>query len=408
MTHQTVLVINCGSSTVKYQLLELPSETVIVKGLFDGIGEKQAHHHYCWQDNDENVVMAALSYSDCFMAIADLFSKHEWVKPDVIGHRVVHGGELFSQPALIDDAVLMQIDQLSFLAPLHNPINIQGIKACLKLFPDVPQVAVFDTAFHQTLPEYAYRYPVPEKWYSEYQIRKYGFHGSSHHYVAQQAADYLQTPLLELNLITIHLGNGASMAAIKQGQCIDTSMGFTPLEGLMMGSRSGDIDPAIGLHLQQQHGMTAEQINDDLNHHSGLLAVAGSQNMRQVLSQQKQGNVNSQLALDMYCYRIKKYIGAYIAALGHVEALIFTGGIGENSASIRWQICDSLSGLGIEIDMRRNEQSIDELAEISTTESRVKTIVIRTNEELQIAREVNIANKREAAELSGRESTQLS
>ncbi len=395
MTFQTVFVINCGSSTVKYQLIELPSERVLVKGLFDDIGDKQTNHHYCWQDksghyHDESLVMTAFSfsYSDCFVMIAEVFSKHGLLQPNVIGHRVVHGGELFSQPTLIDGAVLAQIDQLSSLAPLHNPTNVQGIKECLTLFPDVHQVAVFDTAFHQTLPEYAYRYPVPEKWYSEYHIRKYGFHGSSHCYVAQQAAEHLHTPVSQLNLITLHLGNGASIAAIKNGQCIDTSMGFTPLEGLMMGSRSGDIDPAISLHLQQQ-GMTAEQLSDELNHHSGLLAVAGSHDMRQILRQREQGDVNSQLAIDMYCYRIKKYIGAYTAALGHVDALIFTGGVGENSASIRWQVCDNLNGLGIEIDAKCNEFSVDERLEISDTESRVKIIVIRTNEELQIAREVN-------------------
>ena len=394
MVAHTVLVINCGSSTVKYQLLELPSERVIVKGIFDGIGQQQGNHRYCWQDksdhhHDESLVMPALSYPDCFMAISDLFCKHSLPKPNVIGHRVVHGGELFSQPALIDESILTQIDQLSLLAPLHNPVNIQGIEECLALFPDIRQVAVFDTAFHQSLPEYAYRYPVPEKWYSEYHIRKYGFHGSSHRYVAQQAADYLHTPLSQLNVITLHLGNGASMAAIKQGQCIDTSMGFTPLEGLMMGSRSGDVDPAISLHLQQQYAMTTEQISDDLNHHSGLLAVAGSYDMRQILSQREQGDVNSQLALDMYCYRIKKHIGSYIASLGYVDALVFTGGVGENSAPIRWQVCDNLSGLGIEIDAARNEQSIDDMVDISGTESRVRTLVIRSNEELQIAREVN-------------------
>jgi len=394
MASQTVLIINCGSATVKYQLLELPSETVIVKGVFDGIGQQQASHSYCWQDesghsHDEKLVMTSLSYLTCFVAISDVLNKHELAKPDAIGHRVVHGGELFNRPTLIDVPVLAQIEQLSSLAPLHNPANVQGIEECLNLFPDIPQVAVFDTAFHQTLPEYAYRYPVPEKWYSEYHIRKYGFHGSSHRYVAQQAADYLHTPLSQLNVITLHLGNGASMAAIKQGQCIDTSMGFTPLEGLMMGSRSGDVDPAISLHLQQQYAMTTEQISDDLNHHSGLLAVAGSYDMRQILSQREQGDVNSQLALDMYCYRIKKHIGSYIASLGYVDALVFTGGVGENSAPIRWQVCDNLSGLGIEIDAARNEQSIDDMVDISGTESRVRTLVIRSNEELQIAREVN-------------------
>jgi acetate kinase len=394
MALQTVLVINCGSSTIKYQLLELPSETIIVKGVFDDIGQQQINHRYRWQDKsgqsqDEEFTMTSLSEVDCFLAIADLFKKHELNKPNVIGHRVVHGGELFSQPTFINAAVLTQIDQLSTIAPLHNPANVQGIKECLKLFLNIPQIAVFDTSFHQTLPEYAYRYPIPEKWYSNYHIRKYGFHGSSHCYVAQQAADYLQIPLSQLNLITLHLGNGASMAAIKHGQCVDTSMGFTPLEGLMMGSRSGDIDPAISLHLQYQCGMTAEQIGYELNHHSGLLAVAGSTDMREVLSQREQGDVNCHLAFDMYCYRIKKYIGSYFAVLGHVDALIFTGGIGENSAQIRWQVCDNLKGLAIEIDAIRNEQSVGDMAEISGRGSRVRTMVIRTNEELQIAMEVS-------------------
>jgi acetate kinase len=394
MASQTVLVINCGSATVKYQLLALPSESVIVKGIFDGIGQGQASHGYCWQDkseqsHDEQLTMAELSYVDCFVAIADVLSKHKLAKPNAIGHRVVHGGELFSQPTLIDDSALARIELLSSLAPLHNPANVQGIKECLGLFPNIPQVAVFDTAFHQTLPEYAYRYPIPEKWYSEYHIRKYGFHGSSHHYVAQQAADYLHTPLSQLNLITLHLGSGASMAAIKHGQCIDTSMGFTPMEGLMMGSRSGDIDPAISLHLQHQYGMTTGEISDELNHHSGMMAMSGSSDMRKILNRSEQGDVNSQLALDMYCYRIKKNIGSYIAALGHVDALIFTGGVGENAAKIRWQACEQLNGLGIEIDAIRNEQFTDDMVEISCTDSRVKVMVVRTNEELQIAREVN-------------------
>jgi len=393
MTHHTVLIINCGSATVKYQLLALPSETVLVKGIFDGIGQEQLSHDYYWQDksgqrHDETLVLAELSYAECFVAIADVLIKHELANPNVIGHRVVHGGELFSQPTLIDAAVLVHIEQLSSLAPLHNPANVQGIEECLNLFPHCPQIAVFDTAFHQTMPEYAYRYPIPDKWYSDYHIRKYGFHGSSHRYVAEQAAAYLHTPLSSLNLITLHLGNGVSMAAIKQGQCIDTSMGFTPLEGLMMGSRSGDLDPAISLHLQQQHGMTAEQVSQELNEHSGLLAMAGSSDMRNVLSQQELGDVDSQLAVDMYCYRIKKYIGAYIAILGHVDALIFTGGVGENSTHIRKQACDNLNGLGIGVDVQKNEQHVGDILDISATKSRIKTMVIRTNEELQIAKEV--------------------
>lgn len=393
-----ILVINCGSSTIKYKLLAVADNQILLKGVFEGLFENQDQqhikHHYAWRDTknlqrEKSDTLLSADYAVCFDTINHLINTLNCQRPTAIGHRVVHGGEDFIKPTLINAAVIEKIKQLSVLAPLHNPINLQGIRLCLALFQDIPHTAVFDTAFHQTMPDYAYRYPIAASWYSDHHIRKYGFHGSSHQYVAQQAANYLQKPLATLNLITLHLGNGDSVTAIQQGQCIDTSMGFTPLAGLMMGTRCGDIDPAIPLYMQQTSNMDPEQVSDELNHQSGLLAVAGSHDMRDVLKQSHQGHAASTLAIKMYCSRIKKYIGGYIALLGSVDAIIFTAGVGENSAEIRWQCCQQLEQLGIYIDPDLNDQAVNDISAINTLQSPVKLLVIKTNEERQIANEVS-------------------
>jgi len=389
-----ILVINCGSSTLKYKLLNIDNNQILLKGVFEGIEKQHVQHSYEWQDDvkqlhqtNDNLFNA--DYATCFNTIAEIINAIKCKEPTAVGHRVVHGGEEFIKPTLINPTVIAKIERLSVLAPLHNPINLQGIHLCLGLFPNVPHIAVFDTAFHQTMPDYAYRYPIAESWYSDHDIRKYGFHGTSHQYVAQQAANYLQKPLTTLNLISLHLGNGDSVAAIQQGQCIDTSMGFTPLAGLMMGSRCGDIDPAIPLYMQQTTNMSPTQVSDELNQQSGLLAVAGTQDMREILKQSDNGDPASQLAIDMYCYRIKKYLGAYLTLLGHVDAIIFTAGVGENSAKIRSRCCQQLESFGINIDATLNEQAIDDISTINTSTSPIKLLVIKTNEERQIANEVS-------------------
>lgn len=388
-----ILVINCGSSTIKYKLLDISENKILLRGVFEDIGQQRVQHSYTWfnnqnQQQENNDALFNADYAAYFKAIVDIIRTLKCKSPTAVGHRVVHGGEEFIKPTLINSTVIAKIEQLSVLAPLHNPINLQGIRLCIDLFPNLPHIAVFDTAFHQTMPDYAYRYPIAESWYADHDIRKYGFHGASHQYVAQQAANYLQKPLATLNLITLHLGNGDSITAIQQGQCIDTSMGFTPLAGLMMGTRCGDIDPAIPLYMQQTTNIGPEQVSDELNHHSGLLAVAGSQDMREILKQSNNGDPASELALNMYCYRIKKYIGAYLAILGRVDAIIFTAGVGENSAEIRSQCCQQLESFGINIDAALNEQAIDDISTINTNTSPIKLLVIKTNEERQIANEV--------------------
>jgi acetate kinase len=302
-----------------------------------------------------------------------------------IGHRVVHGGEAFHRPTLINEEVIATIRRLSPLAPLHNPANLIGIEAALEQAPRVPQVAVFDTAFHQSIPVHAFRYALPKELYDRYYIRRYGFHGTSHYYVAKQAAKYLKHPLDSLNLITLHLGNGASAAAIENGSSVDTSMGMTPLEGLIMGTRSGDIDPAIVFYLGRETGKSRDEVESLLNKASGLRGICGVNDMREIMQRSKTGDDLARLAIDMYCYRIKKYIGAYCAVLGRVDALVFTGGVGENAAGIRAGACRGLAQLGIEVDQTRNLRVSNKICEIQSSNSSIKILVIGTNEELEIA-----------------------
>ena len=365
----TVLVVNCGSSTVKYQLLAVDEARRLAGGLEEVRG----------QDHREAFVRigAALRGSAALEA----------GRLAAIGHRVVHGGERFHAPARIDARVREAIRELAPLAPLHNPANLIGIEVCQDAFPGVPQVAVFDTAFHQTLPPEAFRYAVPDAWYRRFGVRRYGFHGTSHRYVAERAAEVLGRPLAALNLITLHLGNGASAAAIRAGRCVDTSMGMTPLEGLVMGTRSGDLDPAVPLFVQREAGLAAEAVDAALNEGSGLLGLAGTSDMRELLARVQAGDERARLALELYGYRIRKYVGAYAAVLGRVDALVFTGGVGENAPRVRSLACAGLELLGVALDERANAAAGGEVAEIGRAGLAVRALVVRTNEELQIARE---------------------
>jgi acetate kinase len=320
-----------------------------------------------------------------------------------IGHRVVHGGERFRAPTRIDADVVTAIRALIPLAPLHNPANLLGIEVCLELFPKVPQVAVFDTAFHQTMPPYAYRYALPHSLYTDNAVRRYGFHGTSHAYVAKRAAQHLGKPIDALNLITLHLGNGASAAAIQGGRCVDTSMGMTPLEGLVMGTRCGDIDPALVFYIGRATGMDDTAVEALLNKGSGLKGLCGANDMREVLKLMDAGDAQARLAFDVYCYRIRKYVGAYTAVLGRVDAIVFTAGVGENAPAVRAHVCAGLDALGIRIDAHKNAEArgeisetatatslsrgprLDPIGEIQSADSAVKVLVVRTNEELEIA-----------------------
>ncbi|MCK4404533.1 MAG: acetate kinase [candidate division Zixibacteria bacterium] len=389
-----ILVLNCGSSSVKYQFIDIDKAYVLAKGMVSRIGMSGAVLVHKPHDRPEVTISGEIL--DHIMAvehvIAMLLSPNHGVirdklEIDAVGHRVVHGGEKFPDSVLINQEVMQVLRSCIELAPLHNPHNIRGINACKQILPGIPQVAVFDTAFHQRMPAYAYLYGIPYVLYKRYGIRRYGFHGTSHFYVSRRAAKLMSRPIEDLNLITCHLGNGASMTAIKGGISVDTSMGFTPLEGLLMGTRSGDLDPAIILHIMAQEELSLHEANTLLNKHSGLQGISGiSGDMRDIISEAQKGNSSAQLALDVYCYRIRKYIGAYAAVLGGLDALIFTAGIGENSPVVRKKSCESLEFLGIKINEEKNKQASSKRAkEIQTNDSKVKVFSIPTNEELVIA-----------------------
>jgi acetate kinase len=389
-----ILVINAGSSSVKYKLFQMEYEKLLAEGTVDRIGLNGSNFVHKPMDKPEIKIAVDIpnyetALSMAMNALTD--SEHGVIKsPDDIssvGHRVVHGGEKISSSVLITDEVEKIIRECFDLAPLHNPPNMMGIQACKKLLPHVKQVAVFDTAFHRTIPESAYLYAIPYKLYEEYSIRRYGFHGTSHRYVANISAEFLGQPLEKLKMITSHLGNGCSITAVKEGKSVDTSMGFTPLEGLIMGTRSGDIDPAIVFYLVERLGLSAQEINSMLNRESGLWGLSGiSRDMRDILKSAEEGNERAITTIDCFVYRIKKYIGAYSASMGGLDALVFTAGIGENSSVIRTKACQGLEFLGLSIDEDRNSNSQRKKI-ISTDDSRVKVLVIPTNEELLIARD---------------------
>lgn len=387
-----VLVLNSGSSSIKYQFIETSTRDVLAKGQVERIGMDDAVLTHVRADGDTIKISAEILDHNIAIeyVIAILLSKNHGVIKDkseieAVGHRVVHGGEAFSGSVLITDEVIEKIRENIELAPLHNPHNLRGILACKRLLPDTPQVAVFDTAFHQKMPEYAFIYGLPYELYKKYKIRRYGFHGTSHRYVSKRASEILGIPIEQLKIITAHLGNGCSMSAVKFGVSIDTTMGFTPLEGLLMGTRSGDLDPAVILYIMSKEGLTMSEINALLNKHSGLLGISGiSSDMREIISEMKNGNQKAKLAFEVFCYRIKKYIGAYAAAMGGVDAIVFTAGIGENSPDVRKKVCEGLEFLGIKIDDDKNNSPEKEKI-ITTDDSKVKVLVVPTNEELIIA-----------------------
>jgi len=390
-----ILTINAGSSSIKYEWFNITDMKSLCSGVLERIGEPGTILRHCWLDGDKSQERQISEPIPDHLAGMQLIQKvlHYSLAPSLqeqlrgIGHRVVHGGAFFAQPTLLDKEILARIRELSPLAPLHNPANVIGIEACLRLFPDIPQVAVFDTAFHQDMPEHAYLYPLPQKLNVDYHIRRYGFHGTSHAYVCDQAAHYLQKPPAATHFISLHLGNGASVAAVRGGHSIDTSMGMTPLEGLMMGTRCGDIDAGILFYLHNTVGLGISDIDALLNHESGLKGIAGINDMRELLAKAPD-NSRAQLAVTMFCYRVKKYIGAYAAALGKLDSVIFTGGIGENAAAIRQQCCANMDILGIHIDLEKNARDDGApIRSIHSEQSRVAILVIRTDEELEIARQ---------------------
>ncbi|HEU5354017.1 MAG TPA: acetate kinase [Actinocrinis sp.] len=386
-----VLVLNAGSSSVKYQLIDLETRERLATGLVARIGEEEEGEltHRPAQGSPHTV---RDRFADHAQALDAILAAFKAAGPDLagidllaVGHRVVHGGTRYDRPTLIDDAVLAGIRELSSLAPLHNPANVTGIEVARKAFPDVPHIAVFDTAFHRTLPPAAYTYAVPREWRDRYSVRRYGFHGTSHQYVAKRAAHLLGVDPARANLIVLHLGNGASACAIEGGRSVETSMGLTPLEGLVMGTRSGDLDPAVPEYLQRVAGLDAKRIDDTLNHESGLLGLSGSNDLRDVQRAQDEGDLDARLAIEVYCHRIRKYVGAYYAVLGRVDAIVFTAGVGENDAAVRALSMQGLERLGIAVDEQRNRSSEASERYISPDGADVPVLVVPTDEELEIA-----------------------
>jgi len=388
-----ILVVNCGSSSIKYKLFDADSLKGVSSGLLERIGSRPAFlRHETGGASAKREVDVSNHRQGLELILRVLLEAEPKAIGSLeeivaVGHRVVHGGDSFFESILVDEKVLEALRKWSHLAPLHNPPNIAGIEAARSLLPRVPQVAVFDTAFHQTMPETAYLYAIPFELYEKLGIRRYGFHGTSHKYVAQKAAEIIGEPIEKLRIITCHLGNGCSITAVKNGRSIDTSMGFTPLEGLVMGTRSGDIDPSIVFYLIGE-GFSPREVEDMLNKKSGLLGVSGvSNDIRDVEREAEAGSKRARLALEIFAYRAKKYIGAYAAALGGFDVLVFTGGIGENDPLMRRMICENMGFLGLEIDEEANRSTVGKTGVISGEQSRVRVLVIPTDEELAIAEE---------------------
>uniref|UniRef100_A0A7C9JDE8 Acetate kinase n=1 Tax=Muribaculaceae bacterium Z82 TaxID=2304548 RepID=A0A7C9JDE8_9BACT len=389
-----VLVINAGSSSLKYQLLNVERQQLLAKGICERVGSAESFHKHGLDDN-ETVIDAKMADHDEAMALVleAMTSGPDRAidslgQIDAVGHRIVQGGKYFDRSVLIDDDVIAKIDELAELAPLHNKAALMGIRACQKHMPGVPMVAVFDTSFFQTLPPKAYMYPLPYELYEKYAIRKYGAHGTSHRYIAERAAAFLDEPIEDLKLITCHLGNGCSMSAVDHGVAVDTSMGLTPLDGLMMGTRCGAIDPAIVTFVMEHEGFTPQQMSDLMNKQSGLLGISGiSNDLRSVRTASEEGHERAQLAYDMYSNSVKKYIGQYIAVMGGVDAIVLTAGVGENCEKMRRMIFTGLQPLGIKLDLERNKRGRGTERLISSDDSAVSIIVIPTDEESMIARD---------------------
>ena len=387
-----ILVLNCGSSSIKYKLFEMPSKEVLAQGGIEKIGLPDSFLKLTLPNGEKKIIERSIQeHTSGVQMIFDVLTDAEFgvVKDlseiEAVGHRVLHGGSKFSESVVINQDVINAIEECCDLGPLHNPANLKGIYAVQKLMPQVPQIAVFDTAFHQTMPEHAYLYPIPYELYEKYGVRRYGFHGTSHRYVSKRVCEYLNIPVEGSKIITCHIGNGGSIAAVKDGKCIDTSMGMTPLEGLMMGTRSGDIDAGAVLYIMKKEGLTPDQTSDLLNKKSGVLGMfKRSSDMRELEDAVARGEELAIRTENMYFYRITKYIGAYAAAMGGVDVILFTGGVGENQATARAGVCKTLGFLGVELDMEKNKVRSKE-AIISTENSKVTVCVIPTDEELMIA-----------------------
>jgi len=389
-----IFVLNCGSSSFKYQLIDMNGEVAVAKGLVERIGMDGSKLKHSAVGKDDYIVETPIAdHAGAVALVMDALTSADYgvIKStdeiNAVGHRVVHGGEAFAGSVLIDEKVIAAIEACCDLAPLHNPPNLTGILACQNIMPGKKQVAVFDTAFHQTIPEKAYLYAIPYEYYQKYKIRKYGFHGTSHKYVAERAASVLNKPIESLKIITCHLGNGASICAINGGKSVDTSMGFTPLEGLAMGTRSGNIDPAVVFFLMQKENMTAKEAENMLNKSSGVLGISGvSSDFRDIEKAADEGNKQAQIALEIFNYRVAKYIGEYAAAMNGVDAVVFTAGLGENNPATRADVCAQLGFLGLTVDADKNNCRGKEV-DFTTADSKVRGLVIPTNEELMIARD---------------------
>lgn len=389
-----VLVINTGSSSLKYQMIDSENEKMLAKGLCERIGLPNGIHTYTCADGSSSTDECVISdHSHAFKLMLDaLVCPGKGVlksisEIDAVGHRIVHGGERFARPALIDEDVIKAIEDCVDLAPLHNPAGILGIRVCQKVLKNVPMVAVFDTAFHHTIPDYAYMYAIPYEMYEKYRVRKYGFHGTNHKYVAQRAAELMDRPLDKIKIVSCHLGSGASICAIDRGKSVDTSMGFTPLSGLAMGTRSGTIDPSIISFIMEKKNMTVEEVNYYLNNKSGLLGVSGiSSDFRDLVKARNEGNKRAALALAIFAYRVKRYVCEYVGVMGGIDALVFTAGVGENNAYIRELITKNLDIFGIKMDRRKNNNAKGE-TDVSRDRSNVRILIIPANEELEIARQ---------------------
>ncbi len=390
-----VLVINCGSSSLKYQLFNMENETVLAKGLVERIGIEGSILIQKIKGRETYLIEEHMSDHKAAIRLvlgALVDAEHGVIKSmdeiSAVGHRVVHAGEYYSTSVHIDDDVMKALEDCIKLAPLHNPPNIIGINACKSLMPDTPMVAVFDTAFHQTMPEEAFTYAIPYSLYTDYKIRRYGFHGTSHKYVSQEAAKLMGKDLKDLKMITCHLGNGSSITAIKDGISVDTSMGFTPLEGVAMGTRSGNIDPAIVTYLIKELKYTADEVDTLLNKKSGVLGISGvSSDFRDLIKESGEGNKRAKLAIDVFCYKVKQFIGSYAAILGGVDCIVFTAGVGENNPGFRAQILSGLEFLGVNVDAEANGSAVGVVKEITTADSKTKVYAIPTDEEVMIARD---------------------
>lgn len=398
-----ILVLNCGSSSIKYKLFEMTNKEVLAQGGIEKIGMPNSFIKFSMPNGEKKIMEVSIpEHTKGVQVIFDVLTNAEYgvVKSisdiDAVGHRMLHAGSKITESSVLTDEVLEIFASCNDLGPLHNPANLKGVNAVKAIKADMPQVGVFDTAFHQTMPDYAYMYPLPYEFYEKYGVRRYGFHGTSHRYVSQRVCEYLGIDPVGKKIITCHIGNGGSISAIKDGKCMDTSMGLTPLEGLMMGTRCGDIDPAIIPFLMKHANLTAEEMDTIMNKKSGLLGISGTtSDMREIQAARDAGDKRAELAQEMYFYRVRKYIGSYAAAMGGVDVLLFTGGVGENKQNCREAACEGLEFMGVKLDKEKNAQIMGEEAIISTPDSRVTVCVIPTDEELMIATDTfNIVSKK--------------